>query len=433
MTGYRQRLFAAGCAVLAVAGLSACGSSGSGTHDEPPHRDSNARQLVGDVRAIHRDPAAAAQLAKDEQAFSLALLRQVGSASSGGSANVSTSPESLAVALSMLANGASGQTKAQLDQALHTTGLSAQQVDAGWLAMLDAWKQDGHVTLSSANAAWLQKGFAVKQAFLDTIESYYGAGVWQTDFAGHMAAALAAINSWTSGNTHGKITKLFDNLDPSTLLVLANAVYFKAEWESPFDPKDTSPGSFTLASGQQVTTPFLNDEQGDFPAVVGDGYQAVQLPYSGGRFAALAVMPTSGTLADFVRGLDTGKLDQIVTSLHEQPVQLALPKFTTTSTLNLQATLAALGMPIAFTDRADFAGLTAKQVQIGQVVQRVYLSVAEKGTEAAAATGVAIQPGAAQVPPSLHVQFDHPFLFLIRDTQTGAILFASQIQDPTAS
>lgn len=428
MTGYRHRMIAAGCAVVAAVGLTACGSSGSGAHDEGT-TGGGTHQLIGTARDIQGDPAAAAKLAHTEEAFSLALLRQVGD----GSANVSTSPESLAVALSMLANGASGETKAQLDKALQTTGLSAQQVDAGWLALLDAWKRDGDVTLSSANAAWLQQGFPVKQAFLNTLESYYGAGVWQTDFAGHMAAALAAINSWTSKNTHGKIDKLFDNLDPSTLLVLANAVYFKAAWAAPFDPKDTSPGSFTLRSGHQVTTPFLNDEQGNFPAAVGDGYQAVQLPYAGGRFAALAVMPTSGTLTAFVRTLDTDKLNQIVSSLHAQPVQLALPKFTTTSTLSLHDALAALGMPIAFTDRADFSGLTAKPVQIGQVVQRVYLSVAEKGTEAAAATGVEILPGAAQVPPSLSVRFNHPFLFLIRDTQTGAILFASQIQDPTAS
>jgi serpin B len=429
MTRCRHRVLAAGCAAVAAVGLTACGSAGSGTHDGPARAGDGARQLIGDVREIHRDPAAAGQVAQAEEAFSLALLRQVGD----GSANVSTSPESLAVALSMLANGASGETKAQLDKSLQTTGLSAQQVDAGWLAMLDAWRQAGHVTLSSANAAWLQKGFPVKQAFLDTLKSYYGAGVWQADFANHMADAVAAINSWTRDNTHGKIDKLFDQLDPSTVLVLANAVYFKAAWETPFDPKETSPGSFTLGSGQQVTTPFLNDEHGYFPATVGDGYQAVQLPYVGGRFAALAVMPTSGTLAGFVRTLDAGKLNQIATSLREQSIQLALPKFTTTSTLNLRDALAALGMPIAFTDRADFSGLTDKPVQIGQVVQRVYLSVAEKGTEAAAATGVGIIAGAAPAPPALSLQFDHPFLFLVRDTQTGAILFESQIQHPTAS
>jgi serpin B len=332
----------------------------------------------------------------------------------------------------MLAEGASGATKAQIDKALQTTGLSRQQVDAGWLAMIDAWKQAKDVALSSANAAWLQKGFPIKPAFLDTLASYYGAGVWQTDFAGHMADALAAINSWTKRNTRGKIDRLFDQLDPTTQLVLANAVYFKAAWESPFDPKDTAPGPFTLGSGDHVSTPYLNDEDSAYPAAVRDGYAVVQLPYVGGRFAALAVMPTSGTLTDFTAHLTTQKLAGIVASLHQQPVHLSLPKFTTRSTLDLHDALAALGMPIAFTDRADFSRLTDQPVQVGQVVQRVYLSVAEKGTEAAAATGIAILPGAAQQPPALSVAFDHPFLFLIRDTQTGAILFASTIDDPTA-
>jgi serpin B len=422
-----HRIRATGCAFAALIALVACGSSGAGGPGGTG--TAGAHQLIGTARHIQGDSAAAQRLAQAEQAFSLALLRQVGD----GSKNVSASPASLALALSMLADGASGTTKAQLDKTLQTSGLSPEQVDAGWLAMIDGWKQAKDVTLSSANAVWLQKGFPVKQTFLDTLASYYGAGIWQTDFAGHMTDALAAIDSWTRNNTHGKITKLFDQLDPTTQLVLANAVYFKAAWESPFDPKDTAPGPFTLSSGDHVSAPYLNDEDSSYPAAVHDGYAAVQLPYLGGRFAALAVMPTSGTLTDFTAHLTPQKLAGIVASLHEQPVRLALPKFTTTSTLNLQDALTALGMPIAFTDRADFSRLTDQPVQVGQVVQRVYLSVAEKGTEAAAATGIAILPGAAQQPPALSVSFDHPFLFLIRDTQTGAILFASQIQDPTAS
>jgi serpin B len=144
-------------------------------------------------------------------------------------------------------------------------------------------------------------------------------------------------------------------------------------------------------------------------------------------------MPTSGTLGDFTEALTADRLAGIVSSLRAQPVDVALPKFTTRSTLNLKDALTALGMPIAFTDAADFTRLTDERVQVGQVVQRVYLSVAEKGTEAAAATGIGVVGTGAMAPPPLSIRFDHPFLFLIRDTQTGAILFASQIQDPTAS
>lgn len=425
MRTFRIRLVAgAGAAAFALA---ACGSSGSPTHDAG-RSGPGVNHLVGSVRQVHSDPAAADRLARAEQAFSIALLQKLGSSSG----NVSASPASLAIALSMLANGASGETKMQLDKALRTSGLSTEQVDAGWRGLLDAWQHAGDVRLSSANAAWLQKGFPVEKAFLDTLASYYGAGVWQADFADHMADALKAINSWTSDNTHGKIDKLFDRLDPSTLLVLANAVYFKAAWEQPFDPHETVPGPFTTDSGS-ASAQFLTAPHGNFPVAVGDGYQAVQLPYRGGEFAALAIMPTSGTLADFTAGLTPQRLVGIVGALKQQSVDLALPKFTTSSTLDLVPALSALGMPIAFTDRADFSALTKQSVEVGQVVQRVYLSVAEKGTEAAAATGIEIMPGAAQVPPPLKIRFDHPFLFLIRDVRTGALLFTSQIADPTAS
>jgi serpin B len=408
--------------------LAGCGSSGAGPRP-PSTTGSGARQLVGVARHLTGDPAAAARLARTEKAFALNLLRRIGA----GPANVAASPASLALALSMLANGAGGTTKEQLVQTLQTSGLSDQQVDAGWLALVDAWREANDVALSSANAAWLQRGFPVKQPFLDTLATYYGAGVWEADFADHMSDALAAINSWTRHNTHGKIAKLFDQLDPSTVLVLANAVYFKAAWQAPFDPSQTAPGPFTLGPGHRVTTPFLNAEHGAFPAATGDGYQAVQLPYSGGRFAALAIMPTNGTLADFVRTFDVGQLGEITSSLRDQQVQLALPKFTTTSTLSLHEALATLGMPIAFTDDADFSRLTDQPVKIDQVVQRVYLSVAEKGTEAAAATGVGIVAGAAPAPPALRLRFDHPFLFVIRDVQSGAVLFVAKIQNPAAS
>jgi len=175
---------------------------------------------------------------------------------------------------------------------------------------------------------------------------------------------------------------------------------------------------------------FMTQDGGTLPWAVGDGYQAVQLPYTGGRFAALAVMPTRADLGRFVAGLTPHRLAGIVAALHTgTAARVALPRFTTTSSINLAGTLGALGMPEAFTSAADFSALSSRPTQIQAVEQRVYLAVGEKGTEAAAVTGIAMQATSAS--PAIPLTFDHPFLFLVRDTLTGAILFASLVQNPS--
>lgn len=394
------------------------GGSGGGT-----------AQLVGQRQQIAADPSAAAAVARTEQAFSLDLLRHV----RNGDGNVSVSPLSLALALSMLENGAAARTRSEIAATLGAGDLSLAQQNAGWHALnadLAEAAKTGSIQLSTANSAWLQKGSSIRQPFLNALKTYYDTGVWTTDFAHNMPAALAAINAWTSQNTRGKITKLFDKLDPSTLLVLANAVYFKAAWATPFEASDTHDARFITSNRSTITTKFLNGVL-DAPTAATPEYQAVQLPYAGGRFAALAVMPTAASLTDFTASLTAGGLSTIVDSLASGPVHLSLPKFSTRTTSQLNAPLAAMGMPTAFTDAADFSTMTPTKVSVSQVVQRVYLKVAEKGTEAAAATGIAVGMSAVAEPPRT-LTFDHPFLFLIRDTTTGAILFASQITDPSA-
>jgi serpin B len=263
---------------------------------------------------------------------------------------------------------------------------------------------------------------------MDALATYFHSGVWRLDFG--KPDANDAINKWTSDQTHGRITKLFDHLDPATLAVLANAVYFKAAWQQPFDPSDTQPGPFIGAGGAKTQASFMSSTTA-LPCSVTENYQAVQLPYKGGRFAALAIMPTNETLNNYVRGLDTSALQSVVAGLHPTGLQLDMPKFTTSSSLDLKAPLMAMGMADAFGGGADFSALSPQGVQVDQVVQRVYLKVAEKGTEAAAATGISMIPTSAMGPGSVIV-LNHPFLFLIRDTKTGAILFASEVQHPAS-
>jgi serpin B len=438
-------------ALLAPVLVAGCSSSGGGAARQPAshpatstrsaaHGGTGAARTVDRIGAAYElrapdatgaPPAQAnpSELAKGEASFAVALLQQA----SNGTGNVTVSPASLALALSMLQQGARGQTAAQIAKALRVSGMSASQQAAAWHALDSAWaaaaNSDGF-TLDTANSLWQQKGMTIGPDFLQTLSKYYDAGVWQVDFANDPASAVDAINKWTSQNTHGKIAKLFDSLDPATRLVIANAVYFKAAWASPFEGSSTHAGPFTLADNSTTSVPFMHG-QFNYPAAVTSDYSAVELPYKGDRFSALAIMPNKSSLADFTSGMSGDRLATIVNGMHSGSVELSMPKFETTSMTDLGPILAHMGMRDAFSDNADLSGI-GPNLTVSQVIQRTYLRVAEKGTVAAAATGVGIT-GTAIPAGRITIDLDHPFLFLIRDNTTGAILFASQIQDPQQS
>lgn len=430
----RRTVAALGFPLLLVA---ACSSPGTG-RQAPAGAHVGARigsavQLVADRRPAAPQAAAAGPIAASEQQFTLALLHRL----TGSSTNLTVSPSSLAIALTMLENGAAGPTRQQIADALQTGSLSMQRQNAGWRALTAQWSQAadrGHFALHSANAVWSQQGFPVRRNYLAALGKYFATGLWRTDFAGHNAAALKAIDDWTKQQTDGKITKLFDRLDQTTKVVLANAVYFKAKWATTFDKHDTANGRFTTGGGTTVQVPMMHNAELPTPAASTSGYQAVELPYKGGRFAALSIMPTSGSLSRFVNSLTPNGLARIAASLQQRTVDLTMPRFTTASTLDLPATLQGLGMRDAFGDAADLSPMSpvARKLglQVEQVVQRDYLSVTEEGTEAAAVTGITMIPSAAVQAVPIHL--DHPFLFLIRDTHTGAVLFASEVNDPGA-
>jgi serine protease inhibitor len=390
-------------------------------------RIDGAVQLVADTAPITAsDPSAIDRVVAAEQRLSLALLDKLDDGT-----NVSVSPASLYLALGMLQNGARGQTADEISKALQASGLGTADQNvglAGLTAELSAAAARDGITLDSANSLWQQRGFEVRPQFLAALAAYYRTGVWQVDYRRDMSGALRAIDEWTSQQTHGKITKLFDDLDPWTVLVIANAIYFHAAWATPFNKNVTSPGPFTTADGRRVQTKFMSGGQG-LQAAVTDEYQAVQLPYTAGRFAALAVMPTSGSLGAFVHSLTPNKISSIASTLGPN-VSVEMPRFTTAAKIDLVPVLKSLGMVQPFSDHADFSGLSDESTKVDQVIQRVYLGVGEQGTTAAAVTGGAMTALSGHVGPQ--VVLDHPFLFLVRDTKTGAILFASEVQDPTA-
>lgn len=282
--------------------------------------------------------------------------------------------------------------------------------------------------LSIANAAWGQEGYEFLDAYLDALARYYGSGVRLADFAEQPESARQAINEWVAGQTEDRIQDLLPegSITGLTRLVLINAIYFKADWEVPFEASATEPGEFTLLSGEAVSVDMMRQRR-RFQHAEAGGVEAIELEYKGGRFSMVLLVPQAGDTA-FVEELSSESVAGILDQLRPKEVILRMPKFTFTSEFALKPVLTALGMEMAFVPNgADFSGIDGtRDLFISDVFHKAFVAVDEEGTEAAAATGVVIE--ATSAPPMLTV--DRPFVFLIRDRETGAVVFIGRVVDP---
>ena len=455
----KRRLEASGFAVLglvvAVAITSAVLVGPGSTHNTPAqagkagptggHIDARIgsavelTSLVEQIRTLNQ--ADEAKVANAEEQFSLKILGQLVDGSSDS--NQLVSPFSLAETLAMAQLGASGQTAAQLSQALGSSNLSVSQRALGWASLDDdlvTTAADDRIALKNANSIWTQKGFPIQAVFLNDLKSEFGAGVWQANFAKNPTAAVNSVNAWVSQATDGLIPSLLQPSDaPSlTAAVLLNAVLFEAQWATqltstmsgPFDaPGGSVPVTYMSPSGQD--TEYLSS--------LSSGLDAIELPYWNGagppgtrprsRYAALVLMPTSGSLTQFVNGLDATGLNRIVNGMTDQMGGPQIPECKIGSTLQLVPALEALGVKDAFGPSADFSGLSSIATQISEVKQQATLRISKWGTVAAAATAAVFEATAAHL--TQQVIINRPFLFMIRDTKTGAILFESAVDNPS--
>jgi len=364
-------------------------------------------------------------------AFAISLLQRLGQ----GGGNVVFSPYSIETALSMVDAGAAGSTATEIDHVLHTTRPTA--VAAG-LAALDARlttaaRVKGAPQVDLADGLWVQSGLTLKRPFTQTLASLFGARPQAVDFAGAPDAARQRINSWVAARTAHLITNLFPagSITGQTALVLANAIYLAAHWAEPFTRGATAPGPFYTAAGPAVSVPFMTGAPDKFSYADAGGYRAVDLPYRHSTLSMLLVMSKPGTLAHFEQGLSAGSLAGIARGLRPTSLDLHMPRFHLNLATDLEQVLSELGMPVAFTDAADFSGISAQaSLKISAVEHAAYLRVDEQGTVAAAATGIALEPTAIEVRPATVLTLDHPFLAFLRDNATGAILFAAQVANP---
>jgi serine protease inhibitor len=293
-------------------------------------------------------------------------------------------------------------------------------------------KEDASVMLTTANAIWYRPGTPVKPAFIAVNREFYGATVDALNFAD--PRAVDVINTWVSDNTQGKIRRIADGMtdSPNIRLFLADAIYFKGKWSSPFAAKDTKDRPFYLRSGGQKMIPMMTTTR-KFAYRQGSGYQAIRLPYVGENLAMYVLLPDSGSGPENILGLlssDTWQRE-IKPGFRSAQGTIVLPKFKVEYSVELGQPLQSLGMKAAFDPRnADFSGI-GPGLFISAARQKTFVEVNEEGTEAAAATGVAVAATSfVTPPPPFQMTVDRPFIFLIEHRQTGAILFLGILFDP---
>ena len=378
--------------------------------------------------------AAESPVAPAVNAFTTAAYQQF----SARDANLILSPFNIWTALSMALAGARGQTAAEIRSVLHLRPDSSN--DAALAALLADLTRTGNADgnqLHAANALWVQKGFAILAAFEGTLAKHYHAPLTPLDFQASPESARAQINRWTEEHTAGKIQNLFPpgSLDAQTRLALTSAIYFYGKWQAPFSAASTQSELFTLSSGSAIETPFMN-QTGHFGYTETPSAQILEMAYAGSGIVFDVLLPkTAAGLPDLSKSLSPDRLTGWLGTLADRNVQVSVPKFRVESAFSLRQSLSAMGMPAAFTSKADFSGIsTGQPLALSEVAHKAFVDVAEQGTEAAAATGIAMRATAMRMPEKAVVfRADHPFLFLIRDTRTGVVLFIGRLTDPRGS
>ena len=378
-----------------------------------------------------------ARLVEGNSAFAFDLYQAL----KGEEGNLFYSPYSISVALAMTYAGARGETEQQMAETLKFL-LSQEDLHPAFNGLdieLDKrgegaeGKDDDGFRLNIVNAIWGQKDYAFLSEFLDVLAENYGAGLRILDFINETEKSRVTINDWVSDQTEGRIEDLIPQgvITILTRLVLTNAIYFNAAWEYPFEENATYNGPFYLLDGSDVTVPMMRQTE-SFGYTEGDGYQAVELPYDGRELSMVILLPEEGQFGTFEDSLDAALVSAIIEDLGSQEVALTMPKFEFESEFGLKEALAAMDMPIAFTGEADFSGMTGnRELSIAEVIHKAFVSVDEAGTEAAAATAVIMALTAMPGEP-VEVTLDHPFIFLIRDIETGTILFIGRVVDASA-
>ena len=425
MSLLRMKLALAALVVLAAAGLAVAVVH----HTPPPERS----QATGPENATPNNARPAGKpevpaVVKGNNTFAFDLYGRLRTEKG----NVFFSPYSISTALAMTYAGARGETEQEMARTLHFS-LSQETLHPSFHKLMEELNggKERPYKLVTANALWGQKGYAFLPDFTGLVKDHYDGGLRQVDFVTATEPARLAINQWVSKETHDRIKDLIPKgiLTDMTRLVLTNAIYFKAGWQSTFDEKATRDADFFTGPDTKVRVKMMSQDS-RFPYLKGQGFHALELPYRDKELSMVVLLPTTKDgLADFEKGLTAENVNTWLSRLRAQRLQVFLPRFKVTGEFDLSKKLQEMGMARAFKPRrANFSGMDGtKNLFVQAVVHKAFVDVNEQGTEAAGATAVVIND--VSLPPQFRA--DHPFVFLIRHRATGSILFVGRLSDPT--
>ena len=340
------------------------------------------------------------------------------------------SPMSISLALAMVYNGTNGDTKKQMEDMLHKSGLTPDDINQSYKELVSALSShDPKVELAISNAIFYRNTFSVKNDFITTNQNYYQAEVAGLDFT-KTAETLNKVNGWVNTKTKGKIDKIIEQVNPEDVMYLLNAIYFNGEWQYRFDPKETIDMPFTKEDNQVVQVPTMSIEN-PYKLYSHDSFQMLEMPYGSGKYSMLIFLPASGKNTNNVISLLTAEnVNDWIAKMTEQKKKVYLPKFEFKFEESLVDELQVLGMTDAFNDaKANLSGISdATKLVISEVMHKSYIKVDERGTEAAAVTGITI--GVTSMPIDNSFRADHPFVFAICEKDTKAILFIGKVMNP---
>jgi serine protease inhibitor len=372
------------------------------------------------------------ELIQDNTVFAFELLHDVASEAGNGE-NVFISPLSVSLALAMTLNGAEGETLEAMREAMRLTGLSREEINESYKKLMaDLLSVDPKVVMNIANSIWYRQGFHVQPPFMDVNKDYYNAEVKALDF--DSPGAVDAINQWVASKTNDLIESIIEEIPQDAVMYLINAIYFKGDWRYAFDKDDTFPDYFSLSDGSVIQVPMMH-QQTSLAYYANDKYEAAELPYGRGNYSMLVLLPNQGTnVNQVVAAMDREEWSRLTGGL-DTPYMLdvKLPRFKFAFEQKLKPTLSRMGMGLAFTPyEADFSGINPEvELFINEVFHKAFVDVNEEGTEAAAVTAVEVgvtSIGGPSSPIPFHV--NRPFLFLIKEKYTNAVIFAGRVMVP---